>query len=136
MKRIKIVCVKCKSDDAGRDASAYWDIEKQDWTLGSIYDDPWCNDCGETELEEIELVDEPQDSPIPVAKDYYLLAMLGDVDPYLIGPFGSEDTRTAAAKTHRENSGDEDGLYRLTVDKGNAIDVNTFAGIELDGEAV
>lgn len=51
-KHEKPVCRHCKSDDVGMDASARWDVAKQEWVLSGTYDDAWCAQCdGETKLE-------------------------------------------------------------------------------------
>ena len=55
-KRYAMVCDECGSDEVSRDAWADWDIEKQEWVLGAVFDDARCHKCGcETSLVEVEL---------------------------------------------------------------------------------
>jgi hypothetical protein len=52
--RIKIVCSECGSDDVFRDAWAVWNVESQDWELGTVFDQGFCDACGrEQSLEEV-----------------------------------------------------------------------------------
>ena len=48
-----------------------------------------------------------------------LLIMDGDVSPYIIGPFDSEDLRLEAARVHRAVNGDRDGIYMLDVPRAS-----------------
>lgn len=52
MGKIRIVCAACGSTNVRRDAWAEWDEVKQDWVLGTVFDDGLCEDCGETSLDE------------------------------------------------------------------------------------
>ena len=55
-KRLAIVCHRCGSDEVSRDAWANWDVDKQDWVLGTVFDHAHCHRCdGETSLIEVEL---------------------------------------------------------------------------------
>jgi hypothetical protein len=55
-KRIAIVCGTCGSDEVSRDAWADWDVDKQDWVLGAVFDYGHCHKCeGESSLVEVEL---------------------------------------------------------------------------------
>jgi hypothetical protein len=69
------------------------------------------------------------------SKDYYLIAMQGDVDPSLLGPFDDDSQRLQAAREYRQNESDDDGLYRLDVPKGVVPVVDIFSGGELGVEA-
>jgi hypothetical protein len=52
--RIDFVCRDCGGNSVSRDAWAEWDVEAQDWVLGSAFDYAFCHDCeAETRLEEI-----------------------------------------------------------------------------------
>ena len=64
-----------------------------------------------------------------------LLIMDGDVSPYIIGPFDSEDLRLEAARVHRAVNGDRDGIYMLDVPHGIAPFVEAFSGADLEGGA-
>ena len=58
-------CQKCKGTNVMRDAWAVWDTEAQDWVLGNVFDQGFCDACGgETTLEEEEIV-------MPVQQIYY-----------------------------------------------------------------
>jgi hypothetical protein len=64
--RIQIVCSHCGSNDVRRDAWASWNLEKQEWELGEVFDAGHCNVCdGEARLEEVEIAD-----PIEVLTEF------------------------------------------------------------------
>lgn len=53
-KRMKVVCSRCGGDNVMRDAWAVWDTENQDWELGAVFDQGFCDDCdGEATLKEV-----------------------------------------------------------------------------------
>lgn len=55
-KRIAIICSTCGSDAASRDAWSNWDIDNQEWVLGSVFDAGFCHRCDcESRLIEVEL---------------------------------------------------------------------------------
>ena len=55
-KRIAIICGTCGSDEVSRDAWASWDMDKQEWALGSVFDQGFCHRCEcESRLIEVEL---------------------------------------------------------------------------------
>ena len=56
-----------------------------------------------------------------------LLVLHGDVEPQVLGPYRDDDERLEAARCHRAENGDQDGLYRL-----DGIDVSAFTGAELE----
>ncbi|MBV2149902.1 hypothetical protein KRZ98_16785 [Sphingobium sp. AS12] len=43
---VKPVCRDCGSEDIGRDATARWDEDLQDWSLTAVYDSVTCDSCG------------------------------------------------------------------------------------------
>lgn len=45
--KIKIICSDCGSEDVRRDAFAEWDVETQKWTLGPVFDQGFCDNCGQ-----------------------------------------------------------------------------------------
>lgn len=52
---IKIICSECSSENVRRDAWAEWDSAAQDWVLGAVFDQGYCEDCGgEAELYEVD----------------------------------------------------------------------------------
>lgn len=53
MARIEMICRNCKSDQVSMDATAVWDVDKQDWVLSGIMDTAYCDICDETQLEEL-----------------------------------------------------------------------------------
>ena len=54
--RIQIRCKRCGSSDVRRDAWVEWDVEKQEWVLGTVFDAGHCEQCeGEASLEEVEI---------------------------------------------------------------------------------
>lgn len=53
IERMQIVCSWCGSADVSRDAWASWDVGKQAWVLGAVFDDGFCHACEcERSLEE------------------------------------------------------------------------------------
>jgi hypothetical protein len=44
---IVYVCKDCGSRDVGGTASVRWDVERQKWTISGLFDDTWCESCGE-----------------------------------------------------------------------------------------
>ena len=58
---VSYVCPKCGGDDCGRDATASWDVQAQAFVLGTIYDQGWCNQCGDVDLVEVKMTDEVAD---------------------------------------------------------------------------
>jgi hypothetical protein len=55
-KHVAIVCGTCGSDEVSRDAWADWDVSKQKWVLGAVFDYGHCHKCEcESRLIEVEL---------------------------------------------------------------------------------
>jgi len=55
-KKIIYICKRCGSDQITFDATAYWDVEKQDFVLTSTQDASWCGGCdGEASVDEVEV---------------------------------------------------------------------------------
>lgn len=53
--RMKMICANCGGENVMRDAWAVWDIDAQDWTLGNVFDQGYCDDCeGEASIEEVD----------------------------------------------------------------------------------
>ena len=46
---------------------------------------------------------------------FYLLVVVGDVEPELRGPFDTEEERDGVAFDYRRDNGDEDGLFPLDI---------------------
>ena len=56
MMAVEYVCSLCGGNSVTRDAWAEWDLEEQDWVLGTVYDYAFCHDCQkETRLKEVSL---------------------------------------------------------------------------------
>jgi hypothetical protein len=48
------VCSTCGSPNVVSDATATWNVERQEWELGDVCDGEFCEDCGgETRVEEV-----------------------------------------------------------------------------------
>ena len=43
--KIDIICPTCGGTNVMRDAWAVWDVDKQEWTLGAVFDAGHCDDC-------------------------------------------------------------------------------------------
>ena len=54
-KPIKIVCGKCGTENVRRDAWAEWDVVAQEWVLGAVYDQGFCEGECEDEVTLIEV---------------------------------------------------------------------------------
>jgi hypothetical protein len=54
IKRFKMVCSECGSEQVLKDAYAIWSVEEQEWILHSTYDHADCEECGgECKVKEI-----------------------------------------------------------------------------------
>lgn len=42
---VEIVCTWCEGTDVARDAWAVWDVARQEWVLGTVFDDGFCQTC-------------------------------------------------------------------------------------------
>lgn len=62
----------------------------------------------------------------------YLIVVEDDVEPFLEGPFESDEARVLKATEHRQETQD-DGLYRLDIHapEGVEIEVASFMNCEL-----
>ena len=45
--RITIACSVCDSSKVTRDAWAEWEVARQEWVLGAVYDQGFCHRCEE-----------------------------------------------------------------------------------------
>ena len=62
-------------------------------------------------------------------KEYYNLIIEDDIEPNLVGPFGSWDRMISDAEHHRDNDPDKrDGIYHLTLPKGTTVEISTYLG--------
>jgi hypothetical protein len=66
--------------------------------------------------------------------EHYVLHVIGDVEPQLLGPFASEVDRDHTAVEVRRRCGDEDGLYRLDLTAGLHPLVYPYSSSELEKE--
>jgi ribosomal protein L37AE/L43A len=58
--KINIVCSHCGSENVMRDAWAVWNVDTQQWDLGTVFDAGHCDDCeGEASLEEVSVEEAP-----------------------------------------------------------------------------
>jgi hypothetical protein len=62
MKKIKIICTECRSEEVRRDAYAIWSVEDQKWELLTVFDTTDCEVCGR-EVETMEIEIESEASP-------------------------------------------------------------------------
>jgi hypothetical protein len=58
---------------------------------------------------------------------YYLLVVVGDLEPFTIGPFKTEWGRDRRARRERDERGDEDGIYALDIGPGGQPYVRAYA---------
>lgn len=61
--------------------------------------------------------------------NYYLIAVWGDVEPEILGPFTTTEERDMEATRFRNEEGDEHGLYPLDI-RGNVevIEISAYSG--------
>jgi hypothetical protein len=62
---IRIICGECGSDNVRRDAWAEWDIDAQRWVLGSVFDQGFCEACGEERSLDEEEIGVTREDPVP-----------------------------------------------------------------------
>lgn len=65
-------------------------------------------------------------------EQHYLLVVQQDVNALRVGPFWNSDDRDAAARAHRKEFGEDDGLYWMQVSAEGAVEVGDFGGDELE----
>jgi hypothetical protein len=67
---------------------------------------------------------------------YYLLQVIGDVEPVLHGPFDTDEARDAHARLLRDEDRSDlkDGLYQLDVDAHGVPAVNAYCGGDFNEE--
>lgn len=68
--------------------------------------------------------------PAVVKENFFVIHVVGDVDPALVGPFDTEWERDKAAGNVRANNMD-DGVYQLDITPSGPL-VNCYSGGELD----
>lgn len=80
-----------------------------------------------------EILDD-KSTPQELARAYYLVHNVGDIEPHVVDRFPDFDATLAAARTIRREEGDEDGLFCLTVDSLGVPEINAFTGGEMEGD--
>ena len=65
-------------------------------------------------------------------EQHYLLVVQQDVNALKVGPFTNSDDRDAAARAHRKEFGEDDGLYWMQVSAEGVVEVGDFGGDELE----
>lgn len=74
-------------------------------------------------------------TPATPATTHYLLAIRGDVEAEVLGPFETPELRDQAAKAERAKDGNrEDGLHRLDISLSGTLTVSDYSGQELDDD--
>lgn len=63
---------------------------------------------------------------------YYLLQVVGDVEPQLHGPYSSTLMRDREALRIRMSEGDRDGLYKVSVDERGRPSVDSYLSMEFE----
>lgn len=59
MKKRKMICKECGSENVMIDSWAVWDFAKQEWALYDVLDDAWCGQCEEEcSIKEVETDEE------------------------------------------------------------------------------
>lgn len=63
---------------------------------------------------------------------FYVLEIMGDLEPQLHGPYATEEEQNRkAVQLRREDPGKRNGLFRLDVSATAAPDVSPYSGAEL-----
>ena len=63
---------------------------------------------------------------------FYVLEIVGDLEPQLHGPYATEEARDQqAVQLRRGDPGKRNGLFRLNVSAKSAPDVGPYSGAEL-----
>lgn len=63
---------------------------------------------------------------------FYLLHVVGDVQPELVGPFPNAILRDREAIRLRMMHGDDDGLFKLLVNREGVPEVDSYMGMDFD----
>lgn len=65
VKKFRMKCESCGSEDVIGYASVYWDFDRQEWRHYDFTDqDDWCNACNcETCIEQITVYEDPPEWP-------------------------------------------------------------------------
>ncbi len=67
---------------------------------------------------------------------HYLLIVQQDVNALKVGPFTNPDDRDAAARAHRKEFGEDDGLYWMHINAEGIVEVGDFGGDELEEQSL
>lgn len=66
---------------------------------------------------------------------HYLIKVIGDVEPDIVGPMASDEEVFEAAIEHRKTDGDlHDGLFWLDIDENGVPAIGSFSGYLGGGE--
>jgi hypothetical protein len=60
-------------------------------------------------------------------KKYYLLAVEGGVEPFVQGPYETEDERDHAAEQIHRGQEEDDGLFWADIDDAAGLTVGSYA---------
>lgn len=63
---------------------------------------------------------------------HYVLVVQQDVNALKVGPFQNPDERDAAARAHRKEFGQDDGLYWMQISAEGVVEVGDYGGDELE----
>lgn len=63
---------------------------------------------------------------------HYVLVVQQDVNALKVGPFLNPDERDAAARAHRKEFGQDDGLYWMQISAEGVVEVGDYGGDELE----
>lgn len=63
---------------------------------------------------------------------HYVLVVQQDVNALKVGPFHNPDERDAAARAHRKEFGQDDGLYWMQISAEGVVEVGDYGGDELE----
>lgn len=67
-----------------------------------------------------------------IAAQFFVLFVMGDVEPHLHGPYKTEEKQLRVARNLRKDNGpDEGGIYPVMLKKGK-LSVGAYCGDDLD----
>jgi hypothetical protein len=88
----------------------------------------------------VDLEGKPNDSGLPCPEccpwvyqgrtgyKYWLIAVWGDVEPALVGPYKSEGQRDREALLLRQKEGDKHGIFWMNTSRNKPPDIGSYSG--------
>lgn len=71
--------------------------------------------------------------PIAGQTNYYVVHVVGCVDPELVGPYSSRHYRNKKARLIRNNNSDEDAIFWMNVSRGGQVKIGAYSNAFMEG---